>query len=299
MAAKDFSDSTSGVPTGGVATPPPVEGDPTRPAETPPAEPTKEAPAETPPAGDKKPEGEGDAVARGFAALARKEAEFVDKSKDLKGREERVSKFEAALENGKGNPVAVMEAFGISRNDLLNFLAKEGTPAATDDQDSPMAKRLAALEQQIKDRDAKATKAQEEQRAIEIERQDIATIGERATGAPDKYKLIKARGESAAREVRELYYEAKEKYGRAPSLEAVMDEVEKFLRTQVEKDAAELGFTKAQAAASTGNGGSGGLSQETANEIPAKTSNGTQDKYPLDPGERTRAIMKDMGLLNA
>ena len=125
-----------------------------------------------------------------FAEAARRTRELTQRQQELKVREEKVSAFERAIESKASNPLAVLEAAGLSYEDITaHILDADREPTAEE--------RVAALEQRL------SAKEQAEQDAhhAEAERSAQATIDgfkqaieSKAKEQADTYELVNIHG---------------------------------------------------------------------------------------------------------
>ena len=191
----------------GAAAPPTPEADK---AATPPekAEPEAEK-AEKPPEGEPKPEKEPEKPAetakegekaeldptepeeptsRALATLARKERKLLEREKSVKELEQRAQAFERAMGEAKQNPLALLEAAGLSVADLTHYLV-EGKPPEPKPED-----RIAQLEAKIEA--MQRQRLEQEQAATQGERQRLladftAQLTTHVESNAEKYPLVK------------------------------------------------------------------------------------------------------------
>jgi hypothetical protein len=86
-----------------------------------------------------------------FAALSKREKEILAKSRAIKEKESYINEYESAQKLAKENPVKLMEKFGLTYDQLTNFILD-----AKDSEDNSLEKKVSDLEARLeKDRLAK------------------------------------------------------------------------------------------------------------------------------------------------
>jgi hypothetical protein len=129
-------------------------------------------------------------LARGFAVLAKREAAIVQRESKLKQRESELDAFEAARRDAHANPVAVLEALGITVNDLNEFVinGKKPTPEMQQRRVDEELKRLEAEQKKWKAEQA-AERAREQMEQLK------GRISSSVASDVEAFELINAQGE--------------------------------------------------------------------------------------------------------
>ena len=177
-----------------------------------------------------------------FAALARREKQAVEREKAIKAREEKIAADEAkfqpivdALANAKSNPTAILNAAGVTLDEVISFTLRNGAPAEED--------KLTVLERRLED-EKKAREEAEQRRKTEEEKAQqkyIETmidsyrteLKQHLAQHPDDYELILA--SDAADEVFSTIVEHFAQTGQILSPEVAAKEYEAGLFAATEK----------------------------------------------------------------
>ncbi len=131
-----------------------------------------EAPASTPepaPATPAAPDPAAERLSRGFAKLTRTEQELRRREAALKEKEAKYQRYEAL--DPKADPLAYLEAGGVTYKELTDFILKNNK-APTTPRDRELEGKLAKLERELQEREARAAQAEQE-RAIENVKAEI------------------------------------------------------------------------------------------------------------------------------
>lgn len=158
----------------------------------PPAEPEKEA------------EGDPDAEAkqreedfsRRFAALTRKEREFLARERQVKELESKYGSAEQALKNIKENPMEALQAAGWTFKELAEFVVNDNKLPEGKAQQTHVEKleaKIAALEEKLTGREKQELEAQQQQYVDDFK----GKIKSEVEGNLDKYDLINVNGQEA------------------------------------------------------------------------------------------------------
>jgi hypothetical protein len=190
-------------------------------------------------------ESESSEAAANFAAISRREKAILERESLIKEQESKFSKYgelEAQIEE---NPLAVLEHYGISLDDiLLSSLGDDAPEPTTDDRISSLSAEIEAMKQAKID-EAARIKAKEEElaqntidEAISNHKNSIATtISENA----DKYELInQLDAGDMVWEVTQAHYD---NTGIILSIDEAADKVEEYYSNQVKK---AMGLSKFQ-----------------------------------------------------
>lgn len=170
-----------------------------------------------------------------FAALARRERQILERERALKGREGKYQSFEKILENPKNDPLAYLQAGGLSYEEITNHLISKidsNKPLTADE-------KIAALERRIEEKDQAAIASQKEREQADLQAavdQYKTNIIEHIGSNADKYELI------MANEAQDLVFEVAlqhweqtggEKGGQVMSYDAASEAVENYLEQQI------------------------------------------------------------------
>jgi hypothetical protein len=98
---------------------------------------------------------------KAFAELARKQKAMLERDKKIKEMEAKYGKYDQALSTAKDNPMAILEAAGISLDDLINHQLKTNKVPTPEDKISTVEEKLAALQKERED-EKRALKAEAE-----------------------------------------------------------------------------------------------------------------------------------------
>jgi hypothetical protein len=218
---------------------PPVKGPATPPAVAAAPKAPEELPGEEPPAPAVDVAKEADKLRKGWAALARDKEQLVAKAQQLTSEIERVKAYENKAkfldtlpEKIAANPIAFLEANGVSVDDLLNRVIEA--------EKSPVEREIAQLRAE---REAEKKRAADEQknaaaRAEQEKNQRIIQEWQQrntsfASTNPDRYDMIVALEQGEAVHQTCLAYHAKHGVILDPATAA--DYVEKGLRAGIQK----------------------------------------------------------------
>lgn len=183
-------------------------------------------------------------VAATFAALARQEkatraraAEVERKAAELAAREAKVKEYEQTREAAKLNPMAYLQAAGLTFDEIAQYQLQGGPTA-----DAKLAALEAKLEAQAKaaeQREAARIEA-EKARSSEAERSAVAalqkdiTLHLTAADSRERYELLSALGDDAPREVYALISGWYQKNGEFLSIERAAGMLEDHLTKDLE-----------------------------------------------------------------
>lgn len=180
---------------------PAAQGEP-KPGATanPPVEAGKDQVVEPP----KEPKQPDDPMGGRFAALTRREQKVVEREKQVKAQEKDVGDWKKARENAKLDPIALLEAHGLSYDDVSQFVLND--KKLTD------AQRLAIVEERIKkdeekrQNDAKEAEERNTQKTLDAH---LVAINEHVEQGGDTYELIASHGaQNVVQFVIQQHYEA-------------------------------------------------------------------------------------------
>ena len=222
-----------------------------------------------------------DRLRRGYAALARKE-------KSLRERETQLKRLEGLEKKAKESPLEFLKEFGLSYDQLTDLiLGADEKPEPTADD------RVAALEARLENERVAREAADAAAKEANIERQiNTFKTGVLAHGIksnPDKYELINARGDDGVELVFEVIQSHFEKTQEVLSWDKAADYTEEHLETEARKLLSLKKFKPAATPTSQEprSQESNTLSRSNAGEMPVVND----DELPMDPEERTRAIL--------
>ncbi len=166
-----------------------------------------------------------------FAELAKRQRELTQRQLELKAKEERLSPVEQALSKAKENPLAALEALGMTYEDLTHYILNEGREPAPED-------KLAAIEKRLNDRETAEREAREREANERVEAtlsQFKASIAEAAKSAPDKYELILAAGDYGTELVFDTVSEYFQSNQQVLPLERALEAVEEYFEKEALK----------------------------------------------------------------
>lgn len=165
-----------------------------------------EAPAEiTTPESTLKPQ-EDPKLASRFAALARKEKQFLEEKRALKEQQALVERYKQLEDLKKTNPAKWLQEHNLTFEQITHSLLNSGEEAP---KEPTWQDEVSALKKLLADRDAEAIKKQQEAEQQYIDEQVTIykkSIEDLVSGEPDKYELI------AANNAQELVFEVMEQY---------------------------------------------------------------------------------------
>lgn len=170
-----------------------------------------------------------------FAALSRKEKAIVDQQAQMKADSEKFDKVSSLESKIKENPLAVLEHYGITLDQLVSHTLGDEAPAPT--AEAQIESLRAEIEgfkqakidevQKAKDDSAEQTKTAQEE-AVVAHQQQIGTL---LSDSKEKYELIHLQG------AQELVWEVTEthfaKHSEVLTPEQAADKVEEYLDKQV------------------------------------------------------------------
>lgn len=131
-----------------------------------------------------------------FAALSRKERDFLNRERQVKDREAQLHEAETKLKNLKDNPIEALQAAGWTFKELAEFVVNNNQLPETKKQQSTFEKLQAKIDEL-----EKKLSTREEAETSEAQQKNIAAfkgnIREAVTGDLDKYGLINDFGDEA------------------------------------------------------------------------------------------------------
>lgn len=152
------------------------------PAQTPASEPTKEEPVVT-----AAPEESSGGLGKRFAELAKRQRELFEREKQIKELEGKLSPVQAAIEAAKQNPLKLLEAAGISYEELTDYILSDGE--TVDNSKSPVEKKLEELELKLSAKEKAEQEAAEKARMEAVEQQ-ISAFKQSIKAASESYELV-------------------------------------------------------------------------------------------------------------
>ena len=163
-----------------------------------------------------------------FAELAKRQRELTQRQLELKAKEERLSPVEQALAKAKENPLAALEALGMTYEDLTHYILNEGKEPEPED-------KLAAIEKRLNDRETAEREAREKEAAERVEAtltQFKTSIAETAKASPDKYELILNAGDYGTELVFDTVSEYFQTNGKVLPIETALEHVEAYFEKE-------------------------------------------------------------------
>ena len=167
-----------------------------------------------------------------FAALSRKERDLLQRERAFKERESRLSKYEEVEKHKSQNPMAVLETYGITFEQLLDHQLKETA--------SPEDKKYNTLEETVRQLKAKLDEEEERKKQDGINK-EIDTFRQSITKALDgdneTFALIKSTGSESAvfDAVREAIMQDPESYQTRADAEALIPQMAAAIEKQLEE----------------------------------------------------------------
>jgi hypothetical protein len=138
-----------------------------------------------------------------FAALSKKEKKLFEDQARIKELEKKYGPIEKALSAAKEKPTALLEAAGITLDDLIQYQLKNGQPPTAEDKVATIEAKLKAYEEQIKSKEEAAEQARIDRAIADFKGQIKAHV---ATDAA-KFELVAANNAfDTVYEVCEQYY---------------------------------------------------------------------------------------------
>lgn len=204
-------------------------------ADSAPAPATQTTEPKTAQAQTEEPKKEGDSkekVAQRLAKTKAREAQIAAKKKELEAQIAEAKTFQELKAGGAKNAKKLLDALGITYDQLTNALLDEADPASSSVRE--VHDKVAQLEARIKEKEEAERRAREEQEAREFN--EAATAYEASvknfldTNA-DKYEI--AHKSSAASLVRKVVIEYYHEHKKLLSMEEACDLVEKHLEGQL------------------------------------------------------------------
>jgi hypothetical protein len=218
---------------------------PAEPDSSQPVVPAEEAP---------KPKQKEDASAARFAELQRRTKEQYKKGQELKQLEEQLSPIQSAMAKSKENPLALLEAAGLSYEDLTDFILNNALNQPENaTQKSEIEQKVEALEAKLKaEEDAKVSAAEKEheeyvQKSIESFN---STVIELADSSED-FELIKVTESHSM--VYDLVLAHHAQTGEVLPVVKAMEAIEAYLLQELEEKALKTNKIKQKFAATQAN----------------------------------------------
>lgn len=166
-----------------------------------------------------------------FAELAKRQRELTQKQLEIKAKEERYTPVEQALANAKSNPLAALEALGMTYEDLTHFILNEGREPAPEDKLSAIEKRLDEKEKQERDAREAAENAKVEATITAFQE----SITQAVTAAPEQYEMILSAGDFGTSLVFDTISEYFDSNKQLLPLETALQAVETYLEGEALK----------------------------------------------------------------
>jgi hypothetical protein len=166
-----------------------------------------------------------------FAELAKRQRELTQRQLDLKAKEDRLGPVEQALAKAKENPLAALEALGMSYEDLTHYILSEGKEPTAED-------KLAAIEKRIDAKEAAEREAAQKEADARVEAtisQFKASIEQTAKASPDAYELVLASGQYGLELVFDTVSEYFDSNKQVLPLETALQAVESYLEGEALK----------------------------------------------------------------
>lgn len=241
-------------------------------------------------------------LGKGFAALAREEQRIRGERQALKAEQQAIAQHRAVLDaiaKAKENPLAALQATGLTYEQLTEWILQN-------QQEPTEADRLAALEKREQERQERA-KADEEKAKQDVAAKQIETfkgnLTKAITDAGEKYELINAEGAHEA--VWEVIEGNFEKTGQVMAWADAADLVEKHLEERAkkllaakklqpkteQKQDAPAAPAKSESQKTGPESDQGSTERTLTNRSTTGSSSERPAPLPLDPDERTRAIV--------
>ena len=258
------------------------------------AAPSAETPAATeaaPPEPPKPPQAKDGPTEQDWAAYHRKVKEFRRQQEEVKAQAARVKQLEETLARAKENPLALLEAAGLSYEQLTQAVLRDGQEPTPDDRVRSLEEKLAAIEAEKQQQLEAARQAQRQQVVESAKAQAIALAKKEAA----KFKGLAALGDEAKETVWAMAQELMPEYGEELTDSLVLEQAETRLRALWERLNGVYGAPSPAPASETKTGASANGSKTlTARGVSgmAPTAVNGEAPLPLRPEERDRAILQ-------
>lgn len=173
------------------------------------------------------PKPQDDDFSRKFAALSRREKKLFEEEQRIRGDRQAVSEYQKAKELARSNPLQFLTQAGLSVDDLVQHLIKDGQPPSVEDEVKSIKAEIEAYKKAEKDRlEAEKTKQEQatQKQVIDNYKQKIRQFVEQDT---DKFEAIHtSEAYDDVFEVIEAYFE---KTGEILPIEKAAESVEAHL----------------------------------------------------------------------
>jgi hypothetical protein len=166
-----------------------------------------------------------------FAELAKRQRELTQRQLEIKAKEERLNPIEQALSKSKENPLAALEALGMTYEDLTHYILSEGKEPGPED-------KLAAIEKRLNDRETAEREAREKEANERVEAtlsQFKGSIASAAKADPAAYEMILAMGDYGTELVFDTVSEYFQSNQQVLPLETALQAVESYLEGEALK----------------------------------------------------------------
>ncbi len=229
------------------------------------ANPTPETPPEAP---KEEPKADG----KKFAALTRREREVNKKERELAERVERAERVEGLLKSAKENPKQFFEETGLTLEELIKGVLKDGEEPKEDDKLTSLEKKVDSILEQTQKRE------QEEidrisagiEQALNGYQAEINTM---VDANPDKFELVRALNQQdLAMEVMKRHFN---ETGEVPEPDVVLETVEEYLTENTKKIMGLKKFASASASEGAERTKQNSDARETTGPSPTLTNNMT------------------------
>jgi len=206
-------------------------------------------------------------VGRRFAELSKRQRDLFQKEQSLKEMETRLSPVSTAMADIRKNPMALLQAAGLTYEELTDFILNDGFTEA--ELPPTVEKKLEALEFKLAEKDRKEQASVDEASNARVQEQ-ISSFKEsiKAASAHDDYELVSSLGKHDL--VYDLILEHHAQHGEVLDIGAALAATEAYLSKETEKLFNTKKFAQNKPQAS-----SQGREQQTAFTLSAKTPSPT------------------------
>lgn len=228
-----------------------------------------------------------------FAELAKRQRELTQRQLDLKAKEDRLGPVEQALSKAKENPLAALEALGMTYEDLTHYILSEGKEPGPED-------KLAAIEKRLNEREAAEREAREKEASDRVEAtlsQFKASIVSSAKADPAAYEMILAMGDYGTELVFDTVSEYFQSNQQVLPLETALQAVESYLEgealkvAQANKIKARLAPPSAKETDKTTERQSGQQTVTLTNKLVSSASDGSAKRLSEEESKRAAASL--------
>jgi hypothetical protein len=164
-------------------------------------------------------------LSRKLHQLTKRERELLTRQKEIDGRVEQYKPYEELKANAKNNPMAVLEHFGLTLDELTDYAINGTDPDKV--RYKELQDQIEAIRRAQEDKDAQATKAVQEEAVSEYK------AGIKQSMHSERHELCTVHGDAAAEMAYELAKEFWNSKQQMLPIETALDWVEAELEEQL------------------------------------------------------------------